>query len=54
MINEYKPTAVDIAGLLTVLHRNSFISREFLLKNEEILITLKLILLFIIIYLFIH
>jgi len=33
MINEYKQTAVDIAGLFTVPHRNSFISREFILKN---------------------
>jgi hypothetical protein len=52
MINEYKQTAVDIAALLTVQHRNSFISREFILKYEET-ITLKFIRL-LITYSFIH
>jgi len=47
MINEYKQTAVDIAGLLTALHNNSFISHKFILTDEEILITLKFIILFI-------
>jgi hypothetical protein len=46
-INEYKQTAVDIDGLLTALHNNSFISHEFILTDGKILITLKLILLFI-------
>jgi len=56
MINEYKQTAVDVAGLLTALHNNSFILHEFILTDEEILITLKFIILFIqlLICLFIH
>jgi len=60
MINEYKQIAVDIAGLLTALHNNSFILHEFILTDEEILITLKFILLIIqlfvclFIYSFVH
>jgi hypothetical protein len=34
MINEYKQTAADMAGFLTFLHKNSFIARGFILKNE--------------------